>query len=149
MIWATGRAHFQKYQEFEAPRVRVRAYLNPMADAYAAADLALTRAGAMTTAELSAWGLPMILVPLPTAAADHQTSNALALERAGALVHREEHLGVVERGHRLRRHIVGVAGPDADDVDSTSHAGSMPSVFAAARKPQPAGPLDVLLLGSR
>jgi UDP-N-acetylglucosamine--N-acetylmuramyl-(pentapeptide) pyrophosphoryl-undecaprenol N-acetylglucosamine transferase len=41
----------------------------------------------MTTAELSAWGIPMILVPLPTAAADHQTHNAVALERAGAAIH--------------------------------------------------------------
>ncbi|HRZ09081.1 MAG TPA: glycosyltransferase [Gemmatimonadales bacterium] len=38
----------------------------------------------MTCAELCAWGLPSILVPLPTAAADHQTANALALEASGA-----------------------------------------------------------------
>jgi UDP-N-acetylglucosamine--N-acetylmuramyl-(pentapeptide) pyrophosphoryl-undecaprenol N-acetylglucosamine transferase len=41
----------------------------------------------MTTAELCAWGLPMILVPLPTAAADHQTANARALAAAGAAIH--------------------------------------------------------------
>jgi UDP-N-acetylglucosamine--N-acetylmuramyl-(pentapeptide) pyrophosphoryl-undecaprenol N-acetylglucosamine transferase len=40
----------------------------------------------MTTAELCAWGLPMVLVPLPTAAADHQTANARALAAAGAAV---------------------------------------------------------------
>jgi len=57
--------------------------LAPISDAYAATDLALTRAGAMTTAELCAWGIPAILVPLPTAAADHQTANAKALESAG------------------------------------------------------------------
>jgi UDP-N-acetylglucosamine--N-acetylmuramyl-(pentapeptide) pyrophosphoryl-undecaprenol N-acetylglucosamine transferase len=38
----------------------------------------------MTTAELCAWGIPAALVPLPTAAADHQTANARALEQAGA-----------------------------------------------------------------
>ena len=43
-----------------------------------------TRAGAMTTAELCAWGIPTVLVPLPTAAADHQTANARALAAAGA-----------------------------------------------------------------
>jgi len=87
VIWATGRANFDAYRDFESPRVRVRAYLDPMANAYAAADLALTRAGAMTTAELSAWGIPMVLVPLPTAAADHQTANAVALQAAGAAIH--------------------------------------------------------------
>ena len=42
-----------------------------------------------------------------------------------ALVHCEEHLGVVERRDGLRRHIIGVARADADDVDPTSHAASM------------------------
>ena len=65
----------------------MREYLSPIADAYAAADFALTRAGAMTTAELFAWGLPAVLVPLPTAAADHQTHNARALADAGAAIH--------------------------------------------------------------
>jgi UDP-N-acetylglucosamine--N-acetylmuramyl-(pentapeptide) pyrophosphoryl-undecaprenol N-acetylglucosamine transferase len=49
----------------------------------AAADLAVSRAGAMSTAEILIRGLPAILVPLPTAAADHQTANARSLERAG------------------------------------------------------------------
>ena len=64
--------------------MRVVPYLAPIEDAYAASDLALTRAGAMTTAELAAWGIPPILVPLPTAAADHQTANARALAAVGA-----------------------------------------------------------------
>jgi UDP-N-acetylglucosamine--N-acetylmuramyl-(pentapeptide) pyrophosphoryl-undecaprenol N-acetylglucosamine transferase len=62
-------------------------YLAPIAEAYAAADVALTRAGAMSIAELCAWGLPSILVPLPTAAADHQAHNARTLASAGAAVH--------------------------------------------------------------
>jgi UDP-N-acetylglucosamine--N-acetylmuramyl-(pentapeptide) pyrophosphoryl-undecaprenol N-acetylglucosamine transferase len=41
----------------------------------------------MTGAELCAWGIPAIIVPLPTAADDHQTANAVALERAGAALH--------------------------------------------------------------
>lgn len=87
VIWGTGRAQHQELASLESDRVRVRAYLSPIADAYAAADLAVTRAGAMTTAELCAWGIPMVLVPLPTAAADHQTSNARALRAAGAAIH--------------------------------------------------------------
>ncbi|MBV6521483.1 MAG: UDP-N-acetylglucosamine--N-acetylmuramyl-(pentapeptide) pyrophosphoryl-undecaprenol N-acetylglucosamine transferase [Gemmatimonadaceae bacterium] len=84
LIWATGREQFAMYAPRASGRVVVRDYLAPIADAYAVADLALTRAGAMTTAELCAWGVPMILIPLPTAAGDHQTANARALEACGA-----------------------------------------------------------------
>jgi len=86
VIWGTGKAQYEEFAALESERVRVRPYLAPMADAYAAADLAVARAGAMATAELCAWGVPMILVPLPTAAADHQTRNARALADAGAAV---------------------------------------------------------------
>ena len=55
-----------------------------MADGYAVADVVVARAGMMTGAELCAWGLPSVLIPLPTAAADHQTYNARALQAAGA-----------------------------------------------------------------
>ena len=89
IIWATGRGTYDRFRHLDGAangRVRVRDYLAPIADAYAATDLAVTRAGAMTTAELMAWGIPPILIPLPTAAADHQTTNARALQQAGAAV---------------------------------------------------------------
>jgi UDP-N-acetylglucosamine--N-acetylmuramyl-(pentapeptide) pyrophosphoryl-undecaprenol N-acetylglucosamine transferase len=84
VIWATGPSHHSRYAHRASDRVIVRDYLSPIAEAYAVTDLALTRAGAMTTAELCAWGIPALLVPLPTAAADHQTANARALAEAGA-----------------------------------------------------------------
>lgn len=84
VIWGTGRSSHGQFAPLASPRVRVEAYLHPIAEAYAAADLAVSRAGAMTTAELCAWQLPAVLVPLPTAAADHQSANARALEAAGA-----------------------------------------------------------------
>jgi UDP-N-acetylglucosamine--N-acetylmuramyl-(pentapeptide) pyrophosphoryl-undecaprenol N-acetylglucosamine transferase len=84
LIWATGQGWFDRYAKYESPSVRVRPYLAPIQEAYAAADLALTRAGALTVAELCAWGIPSLLVPLPTAAADHQHANAVALRDAGA-----------------------------------------------------------------
>jgi UDP-N-acetylglucosamine--N-acetylmuramyl-(pentapeptide) pyrophosphoryl-undecaprenol N-acetylglucosamine transferase len=84
VLWATGPSHFRQHSHRASERVTVKDYLSPIADAYAVADLALTRAGAMTTAELCAWGIPALLVPLPTAAADHQTANARALAEAGA-----------------------------------------------------------------
>ncbi|HEX8943123.1 MAG TPA: UDP-N-acetylglucosamine--N-acetylmuramyl-(pentapeptide) pyrophosphoryl-undecaprenol N-acetylglucosamine transferase [Gemmatimonadaceae bacterium] len=97
LIWGTGRATYDQFKHCEGPCVRVRDYLSPIGDAYAAADFALTRAGAMTTAELFAWGIPPILVPLPTAAADHQTTNAVTLERAGAALHIPQQQFTVER----------------------------------------------------
>lgn len=87
LIWMTGKASYSEFAALDGGRVRVREYLSPIADAYAAADLALVRAGAMTTAELFAWQIPAVLVPLPTAAADHQSVNARALEAAGAAIH--------------------------------------------------------------
>lgn len=84
LIWATGKANYEKFAHYASDRVKVRAYIAPIAEAYRAADFALSRGGAMATAELCAWGIPVIVVPLPTAAADHQTANAKALEAAGA-----------------------------------------------------------------
>ena len=84
VIWATGRNTFSQYASLASDRVCIRAYLSPMGDAYSAADFALSRGGAMATAELCAWGIPPIVIPLPTAAADHQTANARALAAAGA-----------------------------------------------------------------
>ena len=86
LIWMTGKASYQEFASLDGGRVRVREYLSPIQDAYAATDLAIARAGAMTTAELFAWGIPAIVVPLPTAAADHQTVNAKVLAAAGAAI---------------------------------------------------------------
>ncbi len=84
VLWITGRVSYAEFAKWEAPpAVRVLDFLDPMADAYAVADLVISRAGMMTVAELCAWGLPSVLIPLPSAAADHQTHNARALESAG------------------------------------------------------------------
>ena len=97
LIWATGTANHGAYAGHEGDRVRVRPYLAPIADAYAAADLAVVRGGAMGTAELCAWGVPQIIIPLPTAAADHQAVNARTLAAAGAAINLPQHELSVER----------------------------------------------------
>ena len=84
LIWATGQGTHADYAALETERVRISAYLSPVSEAYAATDFALSRGGAIATAELCAWGIPPIVIPLPTAAADHQTANARALSAAGA-----------------------------------------------------------------
>ena len=85
LLWVTGRSTHEEFARYHRPpAVRVVDFLDPMADGYAVADLVVSRAGMITVAELCAWGLPSILVPLPTAAADHQTHNARVLAEAGA-----------------------------------------------------------------
>jgi len=89
VLWATGRRHFATVEtalrEAGQPDwVHALEYVEDMPAALAASDFALSRAGAMTIAEFLNAGLPSILVPLPTAAEDHQTHNARALETAGA-----------------------------------------------------------------
>ncbi len=85
VLWATGRGSYEEFKAFHRPpSVQVFDFLDPMADAYAVANLVVARAGMMTGAELCAWGLPSVLIPLPTAAEDHQRFNAQALSDAGA-----------------------------------------------------------------
>jgi len=98
LLWSTGPAMWDEYRRYDAPPRRiVKPFWDPVAQAYGATDIVVARAGAMTIAELSAWGLPAILIPLPLAAADHQSRNAEAMERAGSVVHLpESRLGPAE-----------------------------------------------------
>lgn len=83
----TGSAdELQIRRRYEAAGVKadVRAFTAEMAPLYAAADLAICRAGASTCAELGVFGVPALLIPYPHAAGDHQTANARALEKLGA-----------------------------------------------------------------
>jgi UDP-N-acetylglucosamine--N-acetylmuramyl-(pentapeptide) pyrophosphoryl-undecaprenol N-acetylglucosamine transferase len=87
LLWVTGRGSYEEFARYhQPPGLQVIDFLDPMADGYAVADLVVSRAGMITVAELCAWGLPNILVPLPTAAADHQTHNARVMEQSGASV---------------------------------------------------------------
>ena len=68
----------------------VREYINNMPQLLAAADLVISRAGALTLAELEAAGRAAVLIPSPNVAENHQYYNALELEKAGAAVVIEE-----------------------------------------------------------
>lgn len=86
-IWQTGTQDAEAMAaaaKGAAFPVRVVPYLDQMDKAYAIADLAICRAGAMTITELTACGVPSILVPYPHAARDHQTQNARGLVDRGA-----------------------------------------------------------------
>ena len=95
VLWMTGPAHHasivMELSSLGDPAwVRAVPYIEDVPRVLGVTDLALSRAGAMTTAEILAWGVPAILVPLPTAAANHQELNARALQQAGAAVHLEQ-----------------------------------------------------------
>jgi UDP-N-acetylglucosamine--N-acetylmuramyl-(pentapeptide) pyrophosphoryl-undecaprenol N-acetylglucosamine transferase len=90
VLHASGRRDYEELRtrldELGAPpHYRLEAYIEPFADAYAAADIAVARAGG-SVFELAAAGLPAILVPYPYATADHQTGNARFMADAGAAV---------------------------------------------------------------
>ncbi len=105
VLWVTGRGtHAEFAASHRPPDVHVIDFLDPMADGYAVADLVVSRAGMITVAELCAWGLASILIPLPTAAADHQTHNARVLaDRAAAEVLAQADLTPASLGDRIDR----------------------------------------------
>ena len=75
----------ERYRECGlADRVEAKAFIDDMATAYASADVVIARAGALTLAELAIAGKAAVLIPLPTAADDHQTKNAARFVAAGA-----------------------------------------------------------------
>lgn len=86
VIWQTGARYYDRLAARVSahPRLRLLKYVDRMDLAYAAADLAMCRAGAITCSELMVTGTPAILVPSPNVAEDHQTKNARSMEKAGA-----------------------------------------------------------------
>jgi len=89
LIWQTGKTYYDKaISEVEAlgleEQVKPTVFIDRMDLAYGLADVVISRAGAMSISELALVQKPVIFVPLPTAAEDHQTKNALQLVEAGA-----------------------------------------------------------------
>ena len=87
IIWQTGKMHFDKIHKLIPDRkdLHIAPYITNMTAAYSASDLIISRAGALSLAELQKIGLPAILIPLPTAAANHQYHNAKSLEAKGCV----------------------------------------------------------------
>ncbi|MBN2274042.1 MAG: undecaprenyldiphospho-muramoylpentapeptide beta-N-acetylglucosaminyltransferase [Bacteroidales bacterium] len=93
-IWQTGSLYFgdirQKLKDMPLKNLVYMDFINRMDLAYAAADIIISRAGAGTISELCLVGKPVILVPSPNVAEDHQTKNAMALvKRKAALLVRD------------------------------------------------------------
>lgn len=88
ILFATGEAQYDKIisklGDIESKYIKVVPYIYDMADVMAASDLVVGRAGAITLSELTALGIPSILIPSPYVTANHQEYNARALEKQGA-----------------------------------------------------------------
>ncbi len=90
VIWQTGKLFLEEATEMvrklKADKIKVMDFISRMDLAYSVADLVVSRAGASTVSELCIAGKPCILVPLPTAAEDHQTQNCLSLVKKNAAI---------------------------------------------------------------
>lgn len=133
VIWQTGRFYQDEMRSFLESQptdgIWQGAFLERMDQAYAAADLVISRSGACTVSELCLVAKPTIFVPSPNVAEDHQTKNALALvERNAALMVTDDNAVDQAMGRaietikddkllaKLRRNIADLAHPNAADL---------------------------------
>jgi len=94
VIWQCGKFYIEEYKHFnEKENVQVTAFIDRMDLVYAAADVIISRAGASSVSELCLVGKPVIFIPSPNVAEDHQTKNAKAIvDKNGALMIKENEL---------------------------------------------------------
>ena len=94
VIWQTGKLYYEEFKKYdELEGVQTHAFLNRMDLTYAAADVLISRAGASSISELCIVGKPVIFIPSPNVAEDHQTKNALSVvEKDAALLLKESEL---------------------------------------------------------
>ncbi len=130
IIWQTGKGYYDVYKarlsKFDLRRIRVFDFVREMDLAYAAADVVVSRSGALAVSEISVARKPVILVPSPNVAEDHQTKNAKALVSKGAAIlvmDKEAQVKLVDealkllfdqqRAEKLSENISAFAKPDA------------------------------------
>ena len=130
-LWQTGKHYFENIKALVSAsfseNISVHDFINRMDYAYAAADIIVSRAGACTISELCLVGKPVILIPSPNVAEDHQTKNAMALsEKEAAVLITDEHASInlvneavklvsdKAKRDRLSGNIVKMAERDAD-----------------------------------
>jgi len=93
VLWQCGKLYHDEYKKYDSDAVKVLAFVNRMDLAYAAADVIISRAGAGSVSELCLVGKPVIFIPSPNVAEDHQTQNAKALvAKDAAIMLRESEL---------------------------------------------------------
>jgi UDP-N-acetylglucosamine--N-acetylmuramyl-(pentapeptide) pyrophosphoryl-undecaprenol N-acetylglucosamine transferase len=94
IIWQCGKVYFDEYKHFsETENVEVVSFIDRMDFVYAAADVVISRSGASSVSELCIVGKPVIFIPSPNVAEDHQTKNAQAIvDKHGAVLLKESQL---------------------------------------------------------
>lgn len=86
IIWQTGRIYYEQYMHLNSDNIKVFNFIDDMQTAFSAADLVISRAGASAISEISMLKLPVILVPSPNVAENHQYYNAKALADKNAAI---------------------------------------------------------------
>lgn len=90
IIWQCGKLYLDDYSKYNSAQVQVVAFIERMDLVYAAADVVVSRAGASSVSELCIVGKPVIFIPSPNVAEDHQTKNAQAIvDKKGAIMIKE------------------------------------------------------------
>lgn len=94
ILWQCGKLYFDDFKKYNSlENVQVFAFIDTMDLAYAAADIIISRAGASSVSELCIVGKPVVFIPSPNVAEDHQTKNALAVvEKNAAILLKESEL---------------------------------------------------------
>lgn len=93
IIWQCGKLYFEDYKKYNSPQVQVVSFIEKMDFVYAAADVIISRAGASSVSELCIVGKPVVFIPSPNVAEDHQTKNAKAIvDKDGAILLKESDL---------------------------------------------------------
>lgn len=93
VIWQCGKLYFEEYKKYNQPNVKVVDFIERMDFVYAASDVIISRAGASSVSELCIVGKPVIFIPSPNVAEDHQTKNAQAIvDEKGAILLKESEL---------------------------------------------------------
>ncbi len=86
VLWQCGKYYEEIYKDKASANVQVHAFINRMDLAYAAADFIISRAGALSVSELCLVGKPVIFIPSPNVAEDHQSKNARAISEKNAAI---------------------------------------------------------------
>ena len=133
LLWQTGKFYYADIQKRlygkQLPNLKVTDFISDMGTAYRAADLVISRAGASSISEFCLIGKPVVLVPSPNVAEDHQTKNALALANRDAAIYVKDSeapdrllqlaLDTVADEARLRslsENVLKLALPDSADI---------------------------------